>query len=67
MNDEEDEGMWSFGPSPAARTWTFAEREEPAIDFSGQFKHDPIHILDADGEGKPLYYSALMLSTASTT
>ena len=61
--DEKEEGTWPLGPSPAGRTWPFAECEEPAFDFGGQFKLDLVHMFDTDGEKGPLYGSALMFST----
>ena len=67
MTAKKDEGKWPFGPSPAARTWPFAEREEPVINFCRRFKHDPTHMFDTDGDGGPFYGSALISSTASTT
>ena len=47
--------------------WPFAEHEKPGIEFGRQSKHDPIDTFDTDGEGGPLYGTALMPSPAPVT
>ena len=61
---KQEKGAWPFGPSPATCPWPFAEREKPVIDFGMQSKHDPTYMFDTDGEGGPLYGTALMSSPA---
>ena len=57
---KQEKGTWPFGPSPATCPWPFAEREKPVINFRRQSEHDPTYTFDTDGEGGPLYGTALM-------
>ena len=57
---KQEKSTWPFGPSPATCPWPFDEREKPTIDFGRRSKHDPTYTVDTDGEGGPLYGSALM-------
>ena len=59
---KQEKGTWSFGPSPVTCPWSFAEREKPVVDFGRQSKYDPTFMLNTDGEGGPLYGTALMSS-----
>ena len=60
----QEKGTWPFGPSPATWPWPFSEREKPGIDFGIQSRHDQTYMFDSDGEGGPLYGTALMSSPA---
>ena len=56
-------GTWPFGPLTAAHPWPFVEREKPAISLGGQDEPDLSYMYGgADGEGEPLYGTALMAS-----
>ena len=56
-------GTWPFGPPTAARPWPFVEREKPAFSLGGQDEPDLFYIYGGtDGEGEPLYGTALMAS-----
>ena len=57
---EQEKGTWSFGPSSATCPWSFAEREKPVVDFRRQSKYNPTFMFNTDGEGVPLYGTALM-------
>ena len=61
---KQEKGTWPFGPSPATCPWPFAVREKPVVDFGRQSKHDPTYMFDTDGEGGPLYGTALISSPA---
>ena len=56
-------GTWAFGPPTAARPWPFVEREKSAIFLGGQNEPDLSYMYGGiDGEGEPLYGTALMAS-----
>ena len=56
-------GTWLFGPLTAARPWKFVEREKPAILLGGQDEPGLFYMYGGtDGEGEPLYGTALMAS-----
>ena len=63
-NSKQEKGTWSLSPSPATCPWSFSEREKLVIGFGRQFKHDPTYMFDTDGEGGPIYGTALMSSPA---
>ena len=56
-------GTWPFGPLTAARPCPFVERAKPAISLGGQVEPDLSYMYrGTNGEGKPLYGTALKAS-----
>ena len=60
-------GTWPFGQLTAAHPWPFVEREKPAISLGGSDEPDLFYMYEGtDGEGEPLYGTALMASGSAT-
>ena len=56
-------GTWPLSPLTAARPWPFVKREKPVILLGGHDEPDLSNMYGGtDGEGEPLYRTALMAS-----
>ena len=56
-------GTWPFGRLTGACPWSFVEREKPGISLGGQIEPDLSYMYGGtDGEGEPLYGTALIAS-----
>ena len=60
-------GTSPFGPLTAARPWAFVERKNPGISLGGQDEPGLSYMYGGtDGEGEPLYGTALTASGPAT-